>query len=239
MSIPPINQITAITDSVKTLPLLAKKSTDLAGQLSVSLVLNAHLQSISQSTEELTVYIDQMIKFEKQLSTAVVQAGKKKISCKAAILNKKPAPAKSPSEIWMHGPEFLNKRWSEAHLSYLVFDNARTGNYPDRTVIIAESDLNEDQKKRFMNWCAFLASAKVEPHVVLIQGRTGLEKWEKLFAQSELNNVTLELLENDNDLPAYTRKLKARLICLPYQTGQSKERLLALHQINRADILLF
>ena len=236
---PSINKIIAETGSVRNFQVLKKKSLDLAHQLGVDLDFRAYIHPVKANADELSGYIEKLSKFQKLLSGLIQQAEKKKITCKAAVLSRKPHAEKSHTEILMQGIGDLKNKINELHMTYVVFDDARTRNNFERTVIIAGSDLHEDQIMRLKNWCSVLASANIEPNVVVIQGRTGLEKWESLIRESELNNVTIDMLQNDDDLQGYIKKIKARLICLPYQTGRSRERLTALHKLNRADLLLF
>jgi hypothetical protein len=233
-----IQRIVAEITAVKGAPGLLKKAIELAESLDVPLEMKGYAEpGEADNAAMISLYLEQLKKMQELLSSSLKEAEKKNIRSRAAVLAsiKQEKDTSSLHIIQMD-------RWLPDELmniSLIHFERSRTRKYLEKSVIVAESDLSPLQKEHFVATCAALSKLGSVPEAVLIQGKSNLNHWEALFKKTCMKNATVHMLSNEDEFPVYLKKTKVRMICVPNHSGQTSERLEALHKINRSDILLF
>ena len=192
------------------------------------------------SAEVLSKLMAALSSDENALSTMLTRAKKKGVEGSAAIhLEDDIRIPFDKDGLVVTRLSWCNRDSGVEGLCYLDFPSSRKSVHPEHAVILADSDLNKAQQKRFKKICSLFSSLKVAPNVVLIQGKSNLTHWEEHLSQSSLKRPTIDMLNSESELPSYIKKHNAALICVPGYQGLPDERLMALHNLYRSDILLF
>jgi hypothetical protein len=226
---------------------VVSKAIQLSALLKLPIELRAFLSMRSSNghstVNELNQWLEEFKTEEALLKSHLKQAQKKNIEGTASVV-----PVYEPSAELGREESVLvmdfNDRWKwmenqPRSLSYLHFKDSRKTVKLDQAVIFAETDLSPTQEEQFIRLTSLLSEAGATIRVVLIEGQSNLLAWQKFIGSSQLRNGTVDILGNSSDLPRYLRKQKTYLLCIPNFEGNSAERIMALHQINKSDIILF
>jgi hypothetical protein len=242
-----LNKVVAFAGPHPESNVVVGKAIQLSVLLKLPIELRAFLSMRStnghSTVNEVNQWLEEFKTEEALLKSHLKQAQKKKIEGTASVVPVYEPTAELGREESVLVMDFNDRwKWMENQprsLSYLHFKDSRKTVKLDQVVIFAETDLGPTQEEQFIRLASLLSESGGTIRVVLIEGQSNLVAWQKFMGSSKLKNSTADILGNVADLPRYLKKHKVYLLCIPNFEGNSAERIMSLHQMNKTDIILF